>query len=671
MNQSDGEDWIQLNQQYLLCAMAVVRKQLEIYEAQLRDNPDSLEEKQADLQAANLQWKNIASKLKTPSALETLVNLFGLSAFERSIILLCAGVELDSSMAALIAGIQNNPGSFLPTYSLALSAIPDAHWSSLSPNAPLRYWRLVEMIPNQLLSKTPIKIDEQILHYLAGVHHPDTRLEGIVEPVFSNTELVPSHLALASRILQEFTDRSQDEPVPIVLLSGENKPDKESIGAWLCREMGLYPYTLNLFAIPSSTRDIQDLTRLWNREAALKSYALLLDYSELDFTDKSKMQSVNSFIENVRSFQIIFCSQNTPRHNRKQKLFEVSKPTSQEQLILWQENLGDHLNANGIELNRIVSQFNFSARTINQASRDLLNQQPPSTNGNHCEFPVGAFWKTCCVHARPDIGELAHRIDPIAKMDDLVLPESQKEIIRELIIQVKNRSKVYTEWGFAQRNNRGLGITALFAGESGTGKTMASEVLANELKLDLYRIDLSQVVNKYIGETEKNLKKIFDAAEEGGAILLFDEADALFGKRSEVKDSHDRYANVEISYLLQRMEVYRGLAILTTNMKNVMDKAWMRRIRFIVQFPFPDLLQRADIWKRIFPSETPTQDLDMEKLARLNIAGGNIRNIALNAAFIAASENRPVGMMHIRRALRTEYEKIEKPLTNMEMSMLK
>jgi SpoVK/Ycf46/Vps4 family AAA+-type ATPase len=196
---------------------------------------------------------------------------------------------------------------------------------------------------------------------------------------------------------------------------------------------------------------------------------------------------------------------------------------------------------------------------------------------------------------------------------------------------------------------------------------MASEVLANELQLDLYRIDLSQVVNKYIGETEKNLKRIFDAAEDGGAILLFDEADALFGKRSEVRDSHDRYANIEVSYLLQRMEGYRGLAILTTNMKSALDKAFMRRIRFIVQFPFPDAVQRSEIWRRIFPADTPTKGLDVGRLARLTVAGGNIRNIALNAAFLAANSGEPVRMEHIASAAHSEYAKLEKPLTDAEI----
>jgi SpoVK/Ycf46/Vps4 family AAA+-type ATPase len=232
---------------------------------------------------------------------------------------------------------------------------------------------------------------------------------------------------------------------------------------------------------------------------------------------------------------------------------------------------------------------------------------------------------------------------------------------------VRQRMTVYERWGFSGKGARGLGISALFAGESGTGKTMAAEVLAADLTLDLYRIDLSAVVSKYIGETEKNLRRVFDAAEQGGAILLFDEADALFGKRSEVKDSHDRYANIEVSYLLQRMEAYRGLAILTTNRREALDSAFLRRIRFIVRFPFPDAAQRAEIWRRIFPAATPTEQLDHAQLARLNVAGGNIRNVALNAAFLAADANEPVRMTHLLRAARTEYDKLEKPLTEAEI----
>jgi SpoVK/Ycf46/Vps4 family AAA+-type ATPase len=239
-------------------------------------------------------------------------------------------------------------------------------------------------------------------------------------------------------------------------------------------------------------------------------------------------------------------------------------------------------------------------------------------------------------------------------------------LLRQIADQVGQRSKVYETWGFRRKMNRGLGISALFAGESGTGKTMAAEVIANDLHLNLYRIDLSAVVSKYIGETEKNLRKLFDAAEDGGAILFFDEADAIFGKRSEVKDSHDRYANIEINYLLQRMESYRGLAILATNMKSALDSAFMRRLRFVVTFPFPGVAERKLIWQKVFPAETPTNGLDHDRLGRFNLTGASIHNIALNAAFLAAQADSRVTMPLVLEAARTEFRKLERPINEAE-----
>jgi SpoVK/Ycf46/Vps4 family AAA+-type ATPase len=232
--------------------------------------------------------------------------------------------------------------------------------------------------------------------------------------------------------------------------------------------------------------------------------------------------------------------------------------------------------------------------------------------------------------------------------------------------QLRQRGLVYEQWGFAAKSQRGLGVSALFYGPSGVGKTMAAEVLASELKLDLYHIDLSRVVSKYIGQTEANLRRVFDAAQENGAILLFDEADSLFGVRSQVKDSHDRYANIEVSYLLQRMESYRGLAILTTNMRQALDQAFLRRIRFSVEFPFPNATHRGQIWRGVFPAATRTEGLDFERLAHLRISGGSIRNIALNAAFLAADSGHPVRMSHLRQAAQSEYTKLERRLTPIE-----
>ncbi|MGH9760307.1 MAG: ATP-binding protein, partial [Blastocatellia bacterium] len=353
--------------------------------------------------------------------------------------------------------------------------------------------------------------------------------------------------------------------------------------------------------------------------------------------------------------------------NRPMVTFEVNRPTSAEQRAAWVAEMGALAGSLNGQISELVSQFNLPLRGIRSSAAEAVSFADPSAEPAETPSELGRrLWDACRVQSRARLEDLAQRIEPAAGWDDIVLPELQLRILRDIAVHVRRRALVYEGWGFGTKGERGLGISALFAGVSGTGKTMAAEVLAGHLRLDLFRIDLSQVVNKYIGETEKNLRRVFDAAEESGAILLFDEADALFGKRSEVKDSHDRYANIEVSYLLQRMETYRGLAVLTTNLKEALDTAFMRRIRFIIQFPFPDANNRREIWRRVFPVEAPTDRLDIDKLARLNVAGGNIRNIALNAAFLAADAGEPVRMGHLLRAASAEYAKIGKPLSDAE-----
>jgi SpoVK/Ycf46/Vps4 family AAA+-type ATPase len=254
------------------------------------------------------------------------------------------------------------------------------------------------------------------------------------------------------------------------------------------------------------------------------------------------------------------------------------------------------------------------------------------------------------------------RVEPRFGWEDIVLPEDVIHDLKAIVAQVRYRAEVYSRGGFGKKLIRGRGVTALFAGPSGVGKTMAAEVIARELSLDLCRIDLSGVVSKYIGETERNLKRVFDAAEASGAVLCFDEADALFGKRSEVKDSHDRYANIEISYLLQRMEAYTGLAILATNLKGHLDAAFFRRLRYVIDIPFPDAKLRRLIWQRAFPSETAVRNLNFDALARLEIPGGNIVVVAVNAAFLAAADGSPVDMTHVARAAQAEFRKLDKEL---------
>jgi SpoVK/Ycf46/Vps4 family AAA+-type ATPase len=339
----------------------------------------------------------------------------------------------------------------------------------------------------------------------------------------------------------------------------------------------------------------------------------------------------------------------------------VDIPSAVEQKHLWMQALGPVVARLNGAIDGVGAQFRLSAANIARTGERLRSPIASSTT------PDALLWQECRTAARRRLNDLALRVESLATWADLVLPDPQLATLRQVAVHVRHRLRVYEEWGFARTSARGLGIGVLFSGESGTGKTMAAEVLANELSLDLYRVDLASTVSKYIGETEKNLRRVFDAAEESGAILLFDEADALFGKRSEVKDSHDRYANIEVSYLLQRMEAYRGLAILTTNAGAALDSAFQRRLRFAVQFPFPDQTMRERIWRGIFPESAPLGDLDYARLAHLNVAGGSIRNIALHAAFLAADMDTPLDMSHLLQAARIDAAKRERPFSDAEI----
>jgi SpoVK/Ycf46/Vps4 family AAA+-type ATPase len=398
-------------------------------------------------------------------------------------------------------------------------------------------------------------------------------------------------------------------------------------------------------------------SRLWEREARLGAAVLVVECD--DSASESHHELLRDWLDRVNGPVAVISRERRQLGQRATASFEVSKPTADEQRALWESALHNYEPVlQGVSA--LTSQFSLSRPEILSAAEEA--------RADARSMSMPSVWMACRRQTRGRLDDLAQRIQSHTTFDDLVLPDSQKDILANIVTHVRHRTTVLDTWGFARQGSRGLGISALFAGASGTGKTMSAEVLAGALELDLYRIDLSAVVSKYIGETEKNLRRIFDAADSGGVILLFDEADALFGKRSEVKDSHDRYANIEVSYLLQRMESYRGLAILTTNMRSALDVAFLRRIRFIVQFPFPDAGQRAEIWRKVFPRDTPTHDLDVERLAQLSVAGGSIRNVALNAAFLAADSNEPVRMSHVLSAARSEYAKLEKPLTDAEVA---
>ncbi|MBD1928525.1 ATP-binding protein [Trichocoleus sp. FACHB-90] len=657
MNVTATNNLQQANQHYLMAALAPVRQALQRQARLAQGKPDKEQEE---------EYFSPENELSPHGALEKLCSTFGLSNFERDLLLLCVGMELDASWGSLCAIAQGVQERVYPTFSLALTILPNPEWSALTPNAPLRRWRLIDVGSGNALTAAPLRIDEQILHYIAGVQHLDERLMGIVEPVAAVNILVPSHHQLAQRLAQTWIEASQEAVLPIICLCGDDVASMQAIALKACELLEMNLNAIFASTVPTGINELNNLMRLWEREAILSNSVLLLEWDDTDVGEGLRESAIATMVERIRSPLVIISRDRRKQRQRPLIAIEVPKASPSEQRAIWQAALGDAaISLNG-HVETLVSHFTLSATTIYAACAEAKGKL--ATQAEAEDSPIhNQLWDTCRIQARSRLNDLAQPIIPGATWDELVLPETQRQVLRDIAAHVRQRAKVYESWGFAGKGGRGLGISALFAGASGTGKTMAAEVIAGELRLDLYRIDLSSVISKYIGETEKNLRRVFDAAEAGGAILLFDEADALFGKRSEVKDSHDRHANIEVSYLLQRMESYRGLAILTTNLKGSLDQAFLRRIRFIVQFSFPDANQRAEIWQRIFPNKTPTQGLEARKLAQLNVAGGNIRNIALNAAFIAADAGEPVGMKHVLQAAKSEYVKLERPLTDTEV----
>ncbi|WP_405478229.1 ATP-binding protein [Streptomyces canus] len=585
--------------------------------------------------------------------LDALTACFSLTPFERDLVLLTAAQELEPTTAARCAAACGDPERAFPTFSLALAALAEPHWSALTPIAPLRRWRIVELDDAAGLTTTRLRLDERILHFLLGSPYLDARLHGQLRRTPVAEALTPSYDLAANRLAEGWTNGA------LVEVTGGDLRSRADLGAAAAARSGLGLYSMSAEDVPTDPAERDRLSRLWQREAILLPAALLVEAGELD---RDQRAATEAFLAGA-AVPVVVSSEDPLRSERTYGArVTVPRLDDEEQLGLW-AGAFEEIDLDVGELRSLVAQFQLPPHVVRSAAATVRRRLPHEDELDAAQLA----WRAGLDEARIGMDELGRRIEPQAGWDDLVLHERQTRVLREIVAHVRQRATVHQEWGFGATLRRGLGVTAMFAGGSGTGKTLAAEVMAKELGLDLFVIDLSQVVSKYIGETEKNLRRVFDAAERGGALLLFDEADALFGKRSEVKDSHDRYANLEVSYLLMRMEAYRGLAVLTTNMKNALDTAFLRRIRFVVDFPFPAEDERAEIWRRVLPPQAPVKDIDPSLLAQLTVAGGSIRNIALSGAFLAAEEGDRLQMRHMLAAARTEYLKLERSLTPTEV----
>jgi len=588
--------------------------------------------------------------LADDSALARLRGVFGLSRFERDVLLLAAAPELDGTFATLFAQASGDAARAYPTLSLALAALPEPAWSAVTPDAPLRHWRLVQIDGPSVVTGV-LRADEAIVNTLLGFAHHDSRLEPYSSDLLGDSSILSAEQNAVASAVVSLWSRNDRAHVQLVC------PDRllaRAVTRRVAESTGVAPLVLRHASMPLDPGDLLAVLRACERDVLIRGGFAVLECDDGD--DPHRRRTIELIVERFGPALLVLAPSRVHLSQEGVVTLDVTRPTRDEQSAYWEASLGaDGADAAG---RRLAAQFDLDLATIGTVAASVA---PDATADD--------VWDAVRAQARPQLDALAERIESPARRSDLVLAPDRRRLLRQIVHHVRYRDLVYHRWGFADSVSGESGLTVLFSGASGTGKSLAARVLANELRLDLYRVDLSAVFSKYIGETEKNLRQIFDAAESGGVVLLFDEADALFGKRSEVSDSHDRHANVEVSYLLQRLERFNGVAILTTNMREAFDAAFMRRFRFVVEFPFPDAVLRQRIWRRTFPAATPTDGLDFALLAKLAIPGGNIRNIALNATVRAAARAAgAVGMEDVAAAVRVEYAKLDRSMHDPDLT---
>jgi AAA+ superfamily predicted ATPase len=626
-----GQAWARDNQRHLTLLAAAVTARLEA-------RPGDAAEPE---QAAALLGRDVRAATGEPVAAERLAALFDLTCFERDILIAAAAPEMGCGPAGPV------------TFAQALSCLPDPHWSALLPDAPLRHWRLLD-VPAHLppaefggLAQLPLAVDERVLHALLGAQTLDERLAGRARIAATTCRLTPAQAVAATELAGLVA------PAPAAaaaVLVGEDRLTRRQAVIAAAAAVGLTVLAVAGADLPDDAPTAELFARMLAREAALGTRLILVESAA-----EPDHRSARLVRGQVGYGVPVVLSADEPTGMTELPVLRLPAATMAER----RELFAAAVRAAGLDADAGVLAASHPltpagvALAVDRAAR--LARAPGR---------VPDVAAACRAITERPLRGLAQFRRPAARLSGLVLPEAADRALRALLAHVRQRERVHGDWGYGDWD-RGLAVTALFAGPSGTGKTTAAEAIAAELGLDLIVADLSQVASKYIGETEKNLAALFDAAESG-AVLLFDEGDALFGKRTQVRDGRDRYANLEVSYLLQRLETFRGIAIVTTNVREAVDSAFLRRMRFVVTFGFPDAAQRARLWRGAFPPGVPTEELAPARLAQLAISGGTIAQLAVHAAFLAADAGEPVRMRHVLEAARIECDKLDRPLSAQE-----
>ncbi len=626
----------------------------------------------------------MSTKLGIKLPLCHLSHLFHLTPLELDTILICLAPEVDSKYGKFYAYLQDDITKKHPCVNLILDILcstSEQRWDVrpfFNVQAPLLKYSLVEFdgdIQEESFLSRRLKINDRVADFLLGSDLLDSRISSLAELIYPERDwsavIMPDGL---KRKFSQFSKQLLSEEMTkslIFCLHGTHGSGKKLAAEAFCRDFGLPLMIVDTRDLLNSEINFGEAIRLLFRETLLQPAAIYLEHVDGFATGESgNIRRQNVLARAIEDFSFITFLAGEKQWDpyalvRKNRFVEVRFPTPSYPLRrrLWKLLLdSQHAVSADANISVLANKFRFTGGQIQDAVARAESLARMRGGNGDAEITMQDLYESCRARSNQRLSVMAQKLVPLCTWADIVLPPDKLQQLKEISNYVKHRTVVYEDWGFGRKLSIGKGLNVLFSGPSGTGKTMAAGIMANELNLDLYKIDLSCIVSKYIGETEKNLATIFKEAEASNAILFFDEADAIFGKRSEVRDSHDRYANIEINYLLQRMEEHEGIAVLASNFRKNIDEAFTRRMHFSVDFPFPDASYRLQIWQNIFPTETPVSgDMDFEFLARkLKISGGNIKNIALNAAFLAAEKAKVVNMEHIVWAARREFQKMGK-----------
>jgi MoxR-like ATPase len=627
---------------------------------------------------AEAMRQEIAAEMSADLPGQRLVTEFGLSSFEKDVLLLALAPELELKYETLYAYLNNDVGRKWPTHDLALrlcTSTPEERWNArraLLPEGTLFGSGLLRAIeppqahPSALaagFAATPL-----LLRHVLGLPLHDPRLAPIVTYLAPSDDSEAVHLpAEQLAALTGLARLCKESPTaPVLVFEGRPGSGRGQAAAHLCRTIDLPLLQVDLEAARAAADSLPELLKvLALRQRLERSAVYAAPLEALLDSSGQRMAEARAIIAALTALPGPVILATTPGIGWRELLGEVRvvhvafrDPARDERYRLWRVSLAERgFSIPATALDDLADRFALNAGQIRRVvavaadSHGLIEGIEASV--------ASALFRAARDESGQELGKLAVKVETPHGWEDLVLPAATLQRVKEIAAAIRHRDRVFQQWGFARRVAAGRGLKVLFAGTSGTGKTMTAGVIARDLGVDLYKIDLSGVVSKYIGETEKNLDRIFRAAQSSSAILFFDEADALFGKRSEVKDAHDRYANIEISYLLQKMEEHEGAVILATNLRKNIDEAFGRRMHYVIEFPVPDAKHRERLWRGMFPPTVPLgDDIDFSFLARqFDLAGGDIQNVALDAAFLAAQDGGSITMQQLVNAMARQMSK--------------